>query len=126
MLLAILLVSCAALIVAAASLVILRARHRRLTAEVNDLIARVEEMLRASGSLVEVKSFYDEFLGELKALLEEAYQVKDKKRVQQFQRMRDRLESFKARVLDKAIQAAEKRAETEKGDEKRGKRGRTE
>ncbi len=99
-------------------LVLLWVRGRRVAERLDDtavLLANEGAKLGdRSAELLEIKKFHDEFLVELESLLAEAYRAKDKERVQQLQRMRERLETLRARTLDKAIRSLEGSGDAEK------------
>lgn len=92
-------------------------RHNRLVTRLDEILARLDKAPGKSGDraveLLEAKNFHDDLLAELESLLTEAYRVKDKERVQQLQRMRERLETFRARTLDKAVRSLDEAAKAD-------------
>jgi hypothetical protein len=98
-----LLVVCIALALGIVVLVVLW-RHEKKVAERLEMLAQLlDDEHQAIASFPEIKDFYDDFSAEIKSQIEEAYQQRDKKRVQDLQRMRERLDRLKARVLDRAV-----------------------
>ena len=106
--------ACALMILA---LALASIRHKRIVARLEEISSRLDGASgRPSGraaELLEVKNFHDELKTELESLLAEAYRAKDKERVQQLQRMGERLETFRARMLDRAIRSLDDAAKSE-------------
>lgn len=85
--------------------------------------ANLENELLKAGSAVadvmELKDFYDFMSGEIREQLEEAHRQKDRARVQKLQRMKDRLETLKARVIDRPIKKAQEQSDVRQSNKKR-------
>jgi flagellar biosynthesis/type III secretory pathway M-ring protein FliF/YscJ len=111
-----------------AGLILLWIRSRQLAARLDRISAQLgEPALKPgdrAGELLEIKNFHDEFLSELESLLSEAYRAKDKERVQQLQRMRERLETLRARTLDRTIRALDGAKPDSSAGTEKGKKGR--
>lgn len=110
-------------------LVLSRVRHSGIVNRLDEILARLDKApgrpADRAAELLEAKNFHDEFLAELESLLTEAYRVKDKERVQQLQRMRERLETFRARTLDKAVRSLDEAAKADaSGGPPRGRKSR--
>lgn len=101
---AIIIAAGAAVIVCVAVQIIL---HRRLMAYLRAqnerVVARVDEGLGASAKFLEVQEYCNETTREMQRLISEANKERNRQRVDQIRRMRDRLEAMRARVIDKTV-----------------------
>jgi len=81
--------------------------YRRLTArfrrEVSQFVSRLDKNLGAAAKLLEVRDYYQKMSAELKRMLDEAYKEGDRVRQDRLRKLIERLETLKARTLDKTV-----------------------
>ena len=91
----------------AASLVVQLILYRLLKAgmkaEAERLAGRVDEGLGAGAKFLEVQNYYEDTSREIRRLIGEGTKEGNRQRVDQFRRMRDRLEALRSRVVDKTV-----------------------
>ena len=92
--------------VVAPILVYLRLRTLQ-RAEMERLIARMEQSLGSSVKFLEVRAYYDQMSGEYKKMLDEAFREGNRFRQDHVRRLIERLEQLKARTLDRTVRMLE-------------------
>ncbi len=77
-----------------------RARQREETAR---LVRRIEQSLGGTVMLLEVRDYYEQTSAALKNMLQEAYREGNRFRQDQIRKLIERLDTLKARALDKTM-----------------------
>ena len=79
-----------------------RRLRSRLSAEINSLGERVSSTVDAGAKLNEVRDFYEHAEPELQRLLNEAHREGDRKKQDRFRKLVERLNTLKARTVDRS------------------------
>ena len=93
-------------------IVIARRTTAKMRSEVSQLISRIDKSLGAAIKLLEVRDYYDTTATELKKLLDEAYKDGNRQRQEAIRKMIQRLDTLKARALDKTVRILDGDAKT--------------
>jgi len=100
-----------AVLVVVLSLVLYRCAMKNLRAEIAALAQKTSESLDAGVKLLEVREFYQETSAEYQRMLNEAHRDGDRQRQDRMRRLIERLNTLKARALDRTTRLLEKEGE---------------
>ena len=76
---------------------------KSLRGEVSRMTGRLDQNLGAGAKLLEVRDYYQQTSSALKKMLDDAYKEGNRSRQEEIRRLLDRLETLKARALDKSV-----------------------
>ena len=84
-------------------IIITRRATAKVRSEVSKLISHIDKNIGASIKLLEVRDYYETTTAELKKMLDEAYKEGNRPRQEAIRKMIQRLDTLKARALDKTV-----------------------
>ena len=76
---------------------------KSLRGEVSRMTGRLDQDLGAGAKLLEVRDYYQQTSSALKKMLDDAYKEGNRSRQEEIRRLLNRLETLKARALDKSV-----------------------
>jgi hypothetical protein len=84
-------------------LILFRKMNRKAREETSQLISRLDQHMGAAVKLIEVRDFYAETSRKYREMLEEAFKEGNRFRQDDIRQLQERLDTLKARTLDKQV-----------------------